>query len=628
MQLSDTESKRQTRNARNKTRALFDDIVSEGLMRHAVTGFVAVALFSIGGSVQAASYTTITPSKAGEVVTLTGHDLTIEQVVDVARCGAKVKLAPEAKQRELDNYGLLLEGAAEGVSIYWFNRGAGSNREVVMFQGDPMSLENKAYLEKSQLAEFQNGLEGGGYGPEIDREEVVRAMMVVRANAMIYDAPSPGLADMLIDFINKRITPVARVYGSTGEGDLAVMGNIGSVMVGLGDAYYQGQRMPGAEALRKAGLKTLVPFGADQNALTSSNAYATGQAALLVADAREAMEWTELIYAVDLNALNSSITPLAAPVQLNRPQKWLNWHAARMLNMLKGSYLFDGDARRIIQDPESMRASSIREGSVWQAWAQLRDGVLFQLNSSDHNPAVRVGLSPGDAWELKTPQLMKYYVKGGKYSNGKHGYIVSNANWDPYPLSNELEFFTLALANSDIAVELRIDRFGNPFFTQVKPGDVLTPEQLARVPTPDSAFSVVDVWQEIQGLAMPVAPAGNGIVSTVEDLQTNSRLKVTRARRAVDLTMLLLGQDLLTGAYWLDIRKAQDPSRNFGVAATAVWSAFRKVFPFQRESGAPQEASVGAAAEAFILGNPAATFFPPARDLPETGGETTAIAGR
>src|SRR5580658_288418 len=218
MQLSDTESKRQTRNARNKTRALFDDIVSEGLMRHAVTAFVAGAFFSIGGSVQAASYTTITPSKAGEMVTLTGHDLTIEQVVDVARYGAKVKLAPEAKQRELDNYGLLLEGAAEGVSIYWFNRGAGSNREVVMFQGDPMSLENKAYLEKSQLAEFQNGLEGGGYGPEIDREEVVRAMMVVRANAMIYDAPSPGLADMLIDFINKRITPVARVYGSTGEG--------------------------------------------------------------------------------------------------------------------------------------------------------------------------------------------------------------------------------------------------------------------------------------------------------------------------------------------------------------------------------------------------------------------------
>src|SRR5580658_8643056 len=169
MQLSDTESKRQTRNARNKTRALFDDIVSEGLMRHAVTAFVAGAFFSIGGSVQAASYTTITPSKAGEMVTLTGHDLTLEQVVDVARYGAKVKLSPEAKQREADNYGLLLEAAAEGIAVYWFNRGAGDQRETVMFSGDPLSPENKAYLEKSQLQQFRMGAVGG-YGPEVSEE--------------------------------------------------------------------------------------------------------------------------------------------------------------------------------------------------------------------------------------------------------------------------------------------------------------------------------------------------------------------------------------------------------------------------------------------------------------------------
>jgi histidine ammonia-lyase len=133
--------------------------------------------------------------------------------------------------------------------------------------------------------------------------------------------------------------------------------------------------------------------------------------------------------------MNSSITPLSLVVQHDRPDKWLNWHAARILDMIKGSYLFGKDAKRIIQDPESLRASSIRQGSAWEEWAALKDAVIFQANSSDHNPAVNVGLSPQDSWELATPQLMRFFVKGGPHSHGQHGYIVSNANWDPYPMA-------------------------------------------------------------------------------------------------------------------------------------------------------------------------------------------------
>jgi histidine ammonia-lyase len=222
-------------------------------------------------------------------------------------------------------------------------------------------------------------------------------------------------------------------------------------MVGAGDAYYQGTRMPAAEALAKAGLKPIQPFAADTNALTSSDAYATGIAALTVNDAQRALEWADLIYAMDLNGMNSSITPLSTLVQRERPFKWLNWEAARVRGMIKGSYLFADDPHRIIQDPESLRASSIRQASALEDWGALRDAVVLQMNSSDHNPAVRTDLSPEDSWEMSTPQMMKYYVKGGKYSNGKHGYIVSNANWDPYPMANKLEDFIIALANMDIA---------------------------------------------------------------------------------------------------------------------------------------------------------------------------------
>jgi histidine ammonia-lyase len=559
------------------------------------------------------NYRPLDPSALDKTVTLTGRDLTVEQVVEVARYGAKVELSQEAKQREADNYGLLLEAAAEGIPVYWFNRGAGDQRETVMFSGDPMLPKNKAYLEKSQLQEFRLGAIMG-YGPEVTDEEIVRAMMVVRANAMTYNAPSPQLSQMLLDLLNRRITPVVQSRGTLGEGDLAPLSNVGAAMVGVGEVYYQGARMRATEALARAGLKPIQPFAADINALTSSNAYATGIAALAVFDAHQALDWADLIYAMDLNGMNSSITPLSTVVQRERPFKWLNWEAARVRDMLKGSYLFGDDPHRIIQDPESLRASAIRQASAWEDWGALRDAVVLQMNSSDHNPAVRTDLSPEDSWELSTPQMMKYFIKGGKNSNGKHGYIVSNANWDPYPMANKLEDFVIALANMDIAVSLRIDRFSNSFFTLADPAQAL------HLP-PGSGFELylaggggytpVDLQQEIQSLTNPVAPSGAAIVATVEDLQAQTRIKAYRVRQAVSTTFDLLGHDLLTATFWLDVRKAQEPSRSFGDGPTAAWAAFRKIMPLlpALDASPPQPQPRPMAAAAFLKSTPAGKFY-------------------
>ena len=549
------------------------------------------------------AYTPITPTMGDRTITLTGRDLSVEQIVQVARHGAKVELSPEARQREADNYGLLLEAAAEGVAVYWFNRGAGDQRETHLFEGDAMSPANKPAIEQRQLQMFRYGAKAG-FGPEVEDEEVVRAMMVVRANAMTFNAPSPQLAQMLLDLLNKRITPVVQSRGTLGEGDLTPLLNVAAAMVGAGEVHYQGVRMAAAKALTQAGLKPIQPFAADDNALTSSNAYAAGQAALVVNDARHALEWADLIYAMDLNGMNSSITPLSLAVQCDRPDKWLNWDAARVLEMLKGSYLFEADPARIIQDPESLRASSIRQGSAWKEWDALNDAVLFQVNSSDHNPAVHVGLAPGDSWELASPQMLKFYVKGGALSRGQRGYIVSNANWDPYPLANKLENFVIALANMDVAVMLRIDRFTSPFFTVVKSSDVL----------PDirhwgGGYTPVALQQEIQSLTNPVPPFGAAIVGTVEDLQAQTLIKVQHARQAVATTMDLLGHDLLEASFWMDVRKAQNPGRSFGQAPTAVWSALRKEIPLRPDPDRTATKSDAMLAAAFVHTTDPAAFY-------------------
>src|SRR5271170_5777432 len=154
----------------------------------------------------ATAYTAIDPTMADKTITLTGKDLTFDQMIAVARYGAKVQVSPEAVQREAEHYGLLLKAATEGVAVYWFNRGAGDQRETVIFSGDPMSAENKPKIEQSLMAEFRMSALAG-MGPEVSQEEIVRAMMVIRANAMTWNAPSPQLAEMLVDLINKRITP-------------------------------------------------------------------------------------------------------------------------------------------------------------------------------------------------------------------------------------------------------------------------------------------------------------------------------------------------------------------------------------------------------------------------------------
>jgi histidine ammonia-lyase len=554
-------------------------------------------------------YHPIDPTDAGRTVTLTGHDLTIDEVIEVARGGAQVQLSAEAKQRESDNYGLLLEAPAEGVSVYWFTRGAGAGREVRIFEGDPLSPDNKALLEKKMLANFRRGAANPLEGPEVADEALVRAVMVVRANAMTFNAPSPQLSRMLIDLLNKRVTPVMQSRGTVGEGDLSVLNNIGATMVGAGDAYYQGTRMSASDALKAAALTPLQPFAADDNALTSSNAYATARAAFVVADAKQALAWADLTYAIDLNAMNSSVTPLNYLVQSDRPFKWLNWDANRVKEMIKGSYLFGDDEGRIIQDPESLRASSIRQASAWQMWAMLRDDVVTQLNSSDHNPAIRVGVSPRDSWDLDTPEMLKYYVKGGKNSHGQHGFIFSNANWDPYPLSNDLEAFTIAFANMDIAIMLRAERFGSEFFTGPGSQNILASLGAGVF---FGGFGNHETWQHVQAQIVPVPPEGYGGSSGVEELEAQSLLKAVRAQTAVDDTFRLLATDLSTGTRWLDVRKKQDPSREFGPAPTAAWQAFRKVMPLQPDQAAPPPGpgAAGLTALTFLKSHPAWDFFP------------------
>ncbi|HTI66870.1 MAG TPA: aromatic amino acid lyase [Caulobacteraceae bacterium] len=559
--------------------------LSKRLFANAALGAL-MALGTSGVAGQAlAAYHPITPTMADKTVTLTGRDLTVDEVVQVARYGAKVRLSPEAKQRAADTWGLMMQGSTEGMAIYLFNRGGGSQREITVFSGDPMSKANEAYFEDRNriLPEFKATASTDPVNPsfaELDDEDVNRAIMVVRLNQMTYLPASPQYVQAITDLINAGITPVMRARGGTGEALGPTSGNITTTVRGGGEAYYKGERMSSAEALRRAGLKPtrLLPGDATTGTV---NADVAGMGALLVADAKSLLDWIDLVYAMDLNGMNSSVTPLFSPVQANRPYRWINWNANRVLNMMRGSYLFEDEGndpkiKRIIQDPESLRAGYVRSGAAWQQWSTLKDDVTLQMNWSEHNPAVKPDTSPSDSWELATPWALKNYVKGGPQSNGKHGFIFSNANWDPYPLNTTVEAFTIALANLDVAVLMRQQRFQSTFFTVVTPEEILGPAGGAQRNFNIGAGSNVEVYQRIQGLINPVPPEGLFTdPEGVEELDAEGLFKLERAQRAVLESWTLVANDFATGARWMDIRKAQRPTRNFGPAPTAALAAYK-----------------------------------------------------
>jgi histidine ammonia-lyase len=582
--------------------------------RRSALFFAALAgalLFVPAGT--AAAFNPIVPTKSDQTVTLTGNALTIEQVVDVARYGAKVRLAQAARRRSEDAYELLLEGARQGIPIYGFNRGSGAGRETVQFEGDPLSPENREFLLARELAKLrQHSREG--IGPEVADEEIVRAMMAVRANTMVYEAASPQLTQMLLDLLNNYISPVVQSRGSPGEGDLSMMGNVGGTMVGAGQAYLRGQRMPAREALEQAGLEPLVPFADDARSLWSTNAYSAGQAVLLLHDTKRMLDWSDLTFAMSMLGLNSSVTPLTAVPQEARPFAYQNSVARRLLNLVRGSYLFEWehppgfDGRRIIQDPLSFRDYSQRNGALWQAYARLKKNILIQINSSDHNPAVVPGSKPSDSWELNTPWLRRYFVEKGEA--GVSGFILSNANFVALPWGNDLEAFTIALSNALAAHVQRVLRFQDTFFTVVAPRDVLSPDVLAGAP-PAGRFHYVisDLMAEIQTLANPVPAQGNALIENVEDMETFTRLRVARARLAVDDAVQLVAQELLAASFWMEVRKAQNPDRSFAAAPVDALRALRGVIPWQQPLDLRPEVPPGALVAAFMNAVPAATFM-------------------
>jgi histidine ammonia-lyase len=284
-------------------------------------------------------------------VTLTGVELTLEEVVRVARAGERVELAPTALARMAAARGVadrVLEG---GGTAYGLTTGLGIRRDTVIRGADHDRLTLRQHLI--------------GHGPPAPRD-VVRAAALRLANALAQGTTvaRPVLAERLVDALNADELPAVRTMGSIGQSDLAAMADLADGM--LGDLeLVQGEAI----------------------ALLNQSSFSTGWAALAVHDATALLDALDVAGALDLEAFGANRTMLDPAIALVRPYPGVRATLERLDALLAGG----APTPRALQDPLTFRTLPQLHGSARDAFRFVHEQLAIELNAAQANPLVVVG---------------------------------------------------------------------------------------------------------------------------------------------------------------------------------------------------------------------------------------------
>lgn len=513
-----------------------------------------------------AAFASPTPQPA---LVLDGATLTLDQVVEVARKGRGVAVSEAALTRVERSHALLLEYARLGQPVYGLNRGVGQNKDQTIFSGDTLSDEARALSEAfNHRMLLSHTVAFGKPAPA----EAVRATMVIRLNTALFGGTgmSRALVEQYAAFLNAGLTPVVLGEGSVGEADITILPQIGLAMMGEGRIESGGQVMNAADALRQAGLKPAKPYAKDSLSILSSNAYGAALAVLAAHDVAAILHRADEVAALSLEGLNGNVAPLLAATQAQRPYSAQQQTAKGIVEMLRGSALWQKDDKRPLQDPLSFRTISQVHGAARETLQALNAQLAIQINSSDDNPTVALDVEPpGDA----TPQEARYYVTKGDV----RGAILPSASFDPTVWVLPLQSVSVALSQIAQSSAQRILRMGDPTFTQL-PRFLAPDDRTLAYTTIQKPVSVLST--EIRALSHPVSSDALVLAGNIEDIGTNAPLAAQRVQRQVRYLRTLLGIELMHAAQAVDLRTRTDPQRPIGAGTGALLHEFRKQVGF------------------------------------------------
>ena len=310
-------------------------------------------------------------------IVLSGSRLTIDQLVRIARQGEQVALAPEALDRIRGCRAMLEKKILAHEIMYGVNTGIGEFSEVV--------------LTDEQVSQFQRYLiynHAAGIGDPISIE-AIRAAMAGRISVHAHGNSGcrPEITQTLVAMLNQGVTPVVCQKGSVGAcGDLAPMAQIALLLMGEGEAFFQGRRMPGREAMERAGIAIPGLQARDGLAAINGSNVLTAMSALHCHDMDRFLKQAEIACAMSLEALLANLKPYDIRLHDLRGFKGAQRSAKAILRCIQGSDLQTGKIKTKVQDAYSMRSTPQVIGAAHDAVAYARSQVEIELNGVGDNP--------------------------------------------------------------------------------------------------------------------------------------------------------------------------------------------------------------------------------------------------
>ncbi|MBI2773632.1 MAG: histidine ammonia-lyase [Chloroflexi bacterium] len=374
-------------------------------------------------------------------IRLTGHDLTIADLVGVARRGVAVGLERHAEQRVQAAAKLIEDVAKRDDPVYGVNTGFGDLSTVRIPMADLRALQRDLLRSHAM-----------GTGDPLPAESV-RAVMALRANTLASGRSGirKETLELLIDMLNRSVLPVIPMHGSVGaSGDLAPLAHMALVLIGEGEALHDGKRKSAADALRHAGLKPVELAPKEGLALINGTQVMTAIGCLALYDAEVLASSADVIAAMSAEALRATDQAWDPAIHDARPHPGQRVVAANLRELVMGSPIREshrvGDPR--VQDPYSVRCVPQVHGATRDALAYTRRVLEIEINSATDNPLV----FPED------------------------GRILSGGNFHGQPVAVALDLATIAVAQLGDISEARIDRLTNghtsglPAFLTRRPG--------------------------------------------------------------------------------------------------------------------------------------------------------------
>ena len=456
---------------------------------------------------------------------LNGQKLSLAQVVDVAGGEGHVSLSAAARERVEQSRRVVEKIVAEGRTVYGVNTGFGKLSDV--------------RIEPSQLRELQLNLvrsHSCGLGPPLSEAEA-RAMLLLRANVLAqgYSGCRPVLIEALLRLLESGVTPVIPEKGSVGaSGDLAPLAHLALTVIGEGEAFYRGERMPSGKALQRANIEPLQLEVKEGIALLNGTQAMVAVGGLALYRAERVARLADVAGAMALEALRGTPVAFDERIHAARPHAGQIEVAAHLRELLRDSQIrqshLENDPR--VQDAYSVRCMPQVHGAVRGALSHAREIVETETGSATDNPLV--------------------FAETGE--------VFSGGNFHGAPLALSFDYAAIAMTDLMSITERRIDRLVNP-----DSNEGLPPFLSAR-PGVGSGFMMLQIvaaslLSEVKVLAHPASIDNVPTDGGKEDHVSMGMTGATKLRSIVDNAELISAIELITAAEGLEYRAPLEPGR-------------------------------------------------------------------